>query len=823
MNQCLLDARPCRTQELLASPLAEAIQLFSRDFLYVEPEYTLQNPRAAAQMVRVGSKVWMIGGRSYVNHFPFWGEYGFAPYSQLPNPEYFDLDGGGSTYTSIETGKDFFNATAFTLADDSTDIYLSCNNLLAKIDTVEEKLVTLGTTSLDGARVRGSAVRLVIKGKRYIAVFCDCAIHYFDPDRLDFVLLPDVLGELPVGSYGVESYENKVYLFGGNADCDYIGSQKAWVFDPNAPLEGQLKELPSLPVPLGNPKCVRVGTVIYLFGGTSRGDLSPLVFSYDLRSGQYARKGNLPAPLYYHNALAMDDGSVLLQCGYSMGAGKTAGFREHKPFILRYRPQMDTRVRTLTKRMESATIRMNVVLSFSDADAIMGPCQSRSVNWQAPVQAGGGMLYFRKYGDTEFTQAPAGSSKYDAGIYTARSCTAEMTGLAPDTIYEYYVETFCEPVQRSQIFLFKTYPASAERIRTVIFGDSKSGYEICNEIAYYALKDLLHWEKEGIPAFTIELGDFGAYGSYDEYGAWINSYTSKEHIGTRNLVSRFPFIAVHGNHENLRDTYFHLIQMPEKAMSGWPALQNTGYPQRWFSYNFGPVHFIELTLGRYTDQEWYSQTQRQWFEVDLAYAKKLKDQGNLSWIVVITHQSFMTTGEHFSDIGDCGQFYCDKGLSYMDLIERYGDGVDVVYSSHDHNYERSHAISGFRWIPNKGDGKPGYKRLPDASVYQAPPFTEIPSGKGVVYIVTGGAGAGQRTMYPSSVIGDASWISTRKTNPDAGECVEQCPVYNYLTLEADKEKLILTAIEKDLSYLPGIIDDETDGVIDQLVIKKIVG
>ena len=48
----------------------------------------------------------------------------------------------------------------------------------------------------------------------------------------------------------------------------------------------------------------------------------------------------------------------------------------------------------------------------------------------------------------------------------------------------------------------------------------------------------------------------------------------------------------------------------------------------------------------------------------------------------------------------------------------------------------------------------------------------------------------------------------------------RCPVYNYLTLEANADSLILRAIEKNLSYLPGIIDDDMDGEIDRLVIKK---
>ena len=94
------------------------------------------------------------------------------------------------------------------------------------------------------------------------------------------------------------------------------------------------------------------------------------------------------------------------------------------------------------------------------------------------------------------------------------------------------------------------------------------------------------------------------------------------------------------------------------------------------------------------------------------------------------------------------------------------------------------------------------------------------SGQGVVYIVTGGAGAGQRTMYPAGQVGDASWIALRKTDPDIGECVECCPVYHYLTLRADRRQLDLECVEKDLSFLPGIVDDGRDGIIDRLTIKK---
>lgn len=783
-------------------------------------KYILRHPRAAAQMVRVGNKIWVIGGRSYINHFSKWGEDGFAPYMQLPNPEYFDLSGENCVYTQIETGKDFSNATAFTLRDGDTDIYLSCNNLLAKIDTAREELVLLGRTSISGTRLRGQPFRMEIRGKAYIVLVCGQSLHYFDPDCLDFVVPDGVLTKLPDASCGAAEYHGCLYLFGGSPGGDFSGSRRAWMFNPNAPMIEQLIELPKLPIPLEHVRCAVLGEDIYLFGGASSGDMSPFIFTYNLKAGKYGRKGDLPFPLFYHSALSIEGGSILVLCGYSMEKGERLGFRGHHPYVLRYEPLKDRMPHKLVKTMEVTVERQNVILSFGDADGIFGEHQSRSVTWQASPRDHRGELRYRAAGQERFTVVPARGRKYGAGMYLAQSFRAEMTDLSPDTEYEYQVCTYGETVRRSPLCRFRTYVSGCDEVRTVIFGDSKSGYEVCNEIAWCALQEMERWRAQGCPVFTIELGDFGAYGSYDEYGAWFNYAYDQGRIGTQKLVTQFPFIAVHGNHEYLRDTYFNLFQMPVRAMAGWPGLNNKGYEQRWFSYNYGPVHFIELTLGSYGGQDWYDCAQREWFRADLEYACSCKAGGEISWIIVITHQSFMTTGEHFHDIGECGQFFYEGGSSYMDIVEQFPDGVDVVYSSHDHDYERSHAIRGFRWIPDKGDGKPGYIRLPGANLVPAEPGGVLASGQGVVYIVTGGAGAGQRTMYPADQVGDASWIALRKTDPDIGECVECCPVYHYLTLRADRRQLDLECVEKDLSFLPGIVDDGRDGVIDRLTIKK---
>lgn len=779
---------------------------------WLRPAWTLRHPRAGTNLVKAGDELWIVGGRSIRNHFAEWSANGFCQYRQRPNPEVICPETGEVLYTGIRTGLDFMNSTAFRLGGGDPYIYLSAGSRLARIHTGDRLLEHLPDRPVPGPPEQSMAFNVSINGKPSILAVSDWNLYRFDPDTLRYSR-PDTLpSRLPAGLPGAAEAGGNLYLFGGNAARDTMGGTGAWVLD----LAGGQREfapLPPLPIALSRPQCVAMDNLIYLIGGTAAGDISPVVLAYDINRMEYTRKQDLPLSCYCHTALRWDDENILLHTGYSMDMGERTGFRTYYPHLLFYKPSADRKHVAVGGKPWAKAKSLNVILSFCDADSLAGMSQKRSVTWQADSDQYSGTLHYRKRGDALFLRAEAAGNAYDAGIYRAYAFRAEMENLEPGSEYEYYVENTGDKSRRSPPYRFRTIPAEPGRVAALLFGDSKSGYEVCNEIAFGALGRMERWQAEGLPVIGVGLGDFGAYGSYDEYQAWFNYAASPDRLGTRLMAASYPFLMAHGNHENLRDTYFNLSNMPRRAMRGWPGLNNRGFEQRWFSFNYGPVHCIELTLGPYTEQTWY-ENQRLWLEQDLAQAAGLRADGQLGWIVIIAHHSFLTTGEHFINIGECGQYFREGGGSYMDLIEHHG--VDVVFSSHDHNYERSHSVKGYRWLRDAGNGHPGYRAGPDASLVAAPPFGGVEARRGTVYIVTGGAGAGQRTMYPAGQVGDGSWIAFRKTDPDAGESVEFCPVYHYLTLEATDKTLSVTAVEKDLSFLPGIIDDAADGVIDRI-------
>jgi hypothetical protein len=80
------------------------------------------------------------------------------------------------------------------------------------------------------------------------------------------------------------------------------------------------------------------------------------------------------------------------------------------------------------------------------------------------------------------------------------------------------------------------------------------------------------------------------------------------------------------------------------------------------------------------------------------------------------HHPAFTSGEHFLDQDIAGLNL--PGASYEDVIEQSGT-VDLMLTAHDHDYERTKSITGFRWTRDK-DGKPTYTRRSDATEVGTP-------------------------------------------------------------------------------------------------------
>jgi len=251
------------------------------------------------------------------------------------------------------------------------------------------------------------------------------------------------------------------------------------------------------------------------------------------------------------------------------------------------------------------------------------------------------------------------------------------------------------------------------------------------------------------------------------------------------------------------------------SVEGWPALNNTGYEERWYSFNYGSVHMAVITTGEYSGEEWY-QTQLDWLEADLARAKQEKESGNIAWIIILLHHSAFTSGDHFEDLADYGLF--DPG-SYVDVIDSNG-AVDVVLASHDHDYERSKMIKGFRC--REEDEELAFYRLDSAFIEESSErFGTATKSNGTIWVTTGGAGAGQRDMQELENLGDASWIAFRKPDPEKGESAETHPCFHYVVVSVTRDTLKMDAYEKEISYLPEWTDadDDFEGLLDSVVIS----
>ena len=265
----------------------------------------------------------------------------------------------------------------------------------------------------------------------------------------------------------------------------------------------------------------------------------------------------------------------------------------------------------------------------------------------------------------------------------------ELTGLTPDTVY-YFIcggPTGGYSNERS----FRTAPSVSSDVRFVVGGDSRTNLAEREKIS----KAMAKFN----PAFVMHSGDMVADGTIQsQWDSWFMDVDS-HWIGENNLT--IPIIPIVGNHEN-------------------PNYQNTKYfvqfalpgNERWYSYDWGPdIHIICLD-----SESSASGAQLDWLENDLAA------HANYKWKFVQFHRPPFVSGGHFP--------WTDARTYWVPLFDKYH--VDIVFSGHDHNYQRTYPLN---WTASQTEPQ-------DYS-------------NGTMYIVSGGWGAPLYTPRPI-------WYMTRQ-------------------------------------------------------------
>ena len=366
---------------------------------------------------------------------------------------------------------------------------------------------------------------------------------------------------------------------------------------------------------------------------------------------------------------------------------------------------------------------------------------SRTIMWQSDSSEADAVIEYRLVGD-EHTQTIGATDKAftDDGS-TTYIHEATLTGLTPNTKYEYRVGYDAD--RRSDWYTLETAGTSVYDV--LIYPDSQSGdYSQWEEIVKSSAL------RNPRTALYISMGDLVDNGEQAyQWRTWLNSI--------KPLSANVPLATTLGNHEmytldwKMREPYAYLNYF------GVPPNGNEIFNRRYYSYDFGDVHYVVLDTMLYesnhednhdTHHPDLYDVQVQWLRQDLAANTK-------KWTVVLMHRdpfqyAFNRPGAN-RDVG-----FNEEGVLFMPIFDEFN--VDLVLSAHLHSYR------------NRGHVR-DFDR--DAS--------------GPLYILTGIAGDARRPNWKEHPL-DVYVAPNREKN-------------NYMTMTVTPNKLIVKAFLPDGTQL----------------------
>jgi acid phosphatase type 7 len=266
----------------------------------------------------------------------------------------------------------------------------------------------------------------------------------------------------------------------------------------------------------------------------------------------------------------------------------------------------------------------------------------------------------------EYGETPQlGRKGVDAQVDRRHAVT--LPGLSPASTYYYRVT---EPDGASEIARFRTAPEGEDsRFAFAVIGDSGRGRK--NQLAVAALLERLK------PDLMLHTGDV-VYPSGEE-----RHYDRRFFVPYGRLLKEVPIFPVLGNHDLERGNgaaYLNNFHLPRNDPRG------TG---RYYSFDWGNAHFVALNSELYhEDSSGNPEEQKAWLERDLR-------ETHQSWKIVYFHRPIYSSSKHGSD---------ERIREDLEPV-LIRQGVDLVFSGHDHAYERTRPICGVTYVLSGGGGK----------------------------------------------------------------------------------------------------------------------
>jgi len=337
---------------------------------------------------------------------------------------------------------------------------------------------------------------------------------------------------------------------------------------------------------------------------------------------------------------------------------------------------------------------------------------SRTIMWQSDSSEPDAVIEYRLVGSDDIKKLSATDTAFTDDGSTTYIHEATITGLTPNTKYEYRVGYGAD--RRSDWYSLET--AGAKEYDVLIYPDSQSSdYSGWEKI----VKDSANRNPKA--SLYISMGDLVDNGEQAyQWRTWLDSI--------KPLSARIPLAPTLGNHEmytldwKMREprAYLNYFDVPNNG--------NAIFNRRYYSYDYGDVHYVVLDTQLYesTHEDNHDTHHPDLYDVQVQGLRQDLASNTKKWTVVLMHRDpFQYAFDRPGSSRAVG--FNEEGVLFMPIFDEFN--VDLVLSAHLHSYRnRGHVRnfdrdeSGPLYILTglAGDaGRPKWRRHP-LDVYVAP-------------------------------------------------------------------------------------------------------
>lgn len=243
-----------------------------------------------------------------------------------------------------------------------------------------------------------------------------------------------------------------------------------------------------------------------------------------------------------------------------------------------------------------------------------------------------------------------------------------LTGLVPGNRYFYQVES--TDGYTSDMYSFRTSPAATGGgHRVAFFADTQQPYQGTPATNHSRVVASI---TNQAPDFYVIVGDLVYSNDWSQWEDWFER--------EQELLARAPIMPVIGNHEYFFEDhdvahYYNLFEVPEAPSN-----------KRYYAYTYGRTRYIAL------NSENDVSGQNDWLARELQAAAYSPD---IDWIIAYWHRTIYTWTEKH------GRFQ-PAYENWVPPLAMYG--ADLVFSGHNHLYERSGPNRGAYYFTVGGGG-----------------------------------------------------------------------------------------------------------------------